>query len=173
VEDLLALARGDERAPLRLGLHDLDALAAAAAGAAEVASGGRPSVRHVPADGPVQARFDRERLEQAVAILLDNAVKYTAEWGKVSVSTTRRDSGVMLEVSDTGNGIPEEDLPYVFERFYRADETRAARGAGLGLSIARQIAEAHGGSLSVESEAGEGSTFTLRLPRNGPPASRD
>jgi signal transduction histidine kinase len=129
VEDLLALARGDERAPLKLGLHDLDALAAAAAGAAEVASGGRPSVRHVPADGPVQARFDRERLEQAVAILLDNAVKYTAEWGKTTVSTTRRDSGVMLEVSDTGKGVPEEDLPYVFERFYRADETRAARGS--------------------------------------------
>ena len=121
----------------------------------------------------MQARSDRERVEQAVAILLDNAVKYTAEWGKTTVSTTRRDSGVMLEVSDTGKGVPEEDLPYVFERFYRADETRAARGAGLGLSIARQIAEAHGGSLSVESEAGEGSTFTLRLPRNGPPASRD
>jgi signal transduction histidine kinase len=168
VEDLLALARGDERAPLKLGLHDLDALAAAAAGAAEVAAGGRPSVRHVAADGPVQARFDRERVEQAVAILLDNAVKYTAEWGKVTVSTTRGDGGVLLEVSDTGNGIPEEVLPYVFERFYRADDTRAARGAGLGLSIARQIAEAHGGSLSVESEAGEGSTFTLRLPGNGP-----
>jgi signal transduction histidine kinase len=120
VEDLLALARGDERAPLKLGLHDLDALAAA---------DGRPSVRHVPADEPVQARSDRERVEQAVAILLDNAVKYTAEWGKITVSTTRRDSGVMLEVSDTGKGVPEEDLPYVFERFYRADETRAARGS--------------------------------------------
>jgi two-component system, OmpR family, sensor kinase len=171
VEDLLALARGDERAPLRLGLHDLDALAAAAVAAADVAAGGRPSVRHVLAEGPVRARFDRERVEQAVAILLDNAVKYTAEWGKVAVSTARRDGGVVLEVSDTGKGIPEEDLPYVFERFYRAEETRAARGAGLGLSIARQIAEAHGGSLSVESEAGAGSTFTLLLPRNGP--SRD
>jgi signal transduction histidine kinase len=83
----------------------------------------------VPADEPVQARLDRERVEQAVAILLDNAVKYTAEWGKITVSTTRRDSGVMLEVSDTGKGVPEEDLPYVFERFYRADETRAARGS--------------------------------------------
>ena len=164
VEDLLALARGDERAPLELGLYDLDALAAEAAEAAEVAAGGAPSIRHVPADGPVRSRFDRERVEQAVAILLDNAIKYTAEWGKVKVSTSSLDGWVRLQVSDTGKGIPQEDLPYVFERFYRADQTRAVRGAGLGLSIARQIAEAHGGSLSVESEAGEGSTFTLQLP---------
>jgi signal transduction histidine kinase len=78
---------------------------------------------------PDRGSSDRERVEQAVAILLDNAVKYTAEWGKITVSTTRRDSGVMLEVSDMGKGIPEKDLPYVFERFYRANETRAARGS--------------------------------------------
>jgi len=169
VEDLLALAKGDERAPLKPGIHDLDVLAAEVVGAAEIATGGRPSVRHIPAGGPVRASFDRERVEQAVAILLDNAVKYTAEWGKVTVSTTRRDGCVVLEVSDTGKGIPEEDLPYVFERFYRADEARTARGAGLGLSIARQIAEAHGERLSVESEVEERPTFTLRFPTEGPP----
>ena len=102
-----------------------------------------------------------------MAILLDNAVKYTAEWGKVTFRTTRRDGWVGLEVSDTSKGIPEEDLLNAFERFYRADGARAARSAGLGLSIARQIAEAHGGSLSAESEVGKGSTFTLRLPREG------
>ncbi|MFL5991914.1 MAG: sensor histidine kinase [Rubrobacteraceae bacterium] len=150
VEDLLALARGDERAPLRLGLHDLDALAAAA----DVAAGGRPSVRHVPAEGPVRAHFDRERVEQAVAILLDNAVKYTAEWGKVAVSTVRRDGGVVLEVSDTGKGIPEEDLPYVFERFYRAEETRAARGAGLGLDSAPDRRGPRGKPLRLERGGG-------------------
>lgn len=164
VEDLLALARGDEGAPLEIGVHDLDALAAEAAEASGMAAGGRPSVRHVPAGAPVRAAFDRERVEHAVAILLDNAVKYTPEWGEVTVRTARRDGWVSLRVTDTGKGIPEEDLPYVFERFYRAEGARAVRGAGLGLSIARQIAEAHEGRLSVESEVGRGSTFTLRLP---------
>ncbi len=68
-------------------------------------------------------------------------------------------------VSDTGVGIPEERLPLVFERFYRTDEARSSGGAGLGLAIARQIAEAHGGKIEVESAPGEGSTFTLLLPR--------
>ena len=97
-----------------------------------------------------------------MAILLDNAVKYTPEWGEVTVRTARRDGWVSLRVTDTGKGIPEKDLPYVFERFYRTEGARAVRGAGL--SIARQIAEAHEGRLSVESEVGKGSTFTLRLP---------
>jgi len=168
VEDLLSLARGDEGAPLKPGLYDLDALAAEAVGAAKVAVGAKPSIRHVPARGPVRASFDRERVQQAVAILLDNAAKYTAEVGKVTVTASQHNGWVRLEVSDTGNGIPEEHLPHVFERFYRADESRLTRGAGLGLSIARQIAEAHGGSLSVESEVGEGSTFALQLPKDGP-----
>jgi signal transduction histidine kinase len=173
VEDLLSLARGDEGAPLKLGLHDLDALAAETVGASKVAVGAKPSIRHLPARGPVRASFDRERVQQAVAILLDNAAKYTGEVGKVTVAASQYNGWVRLEVSDTGNGIPEEHLPHIFERFYRADEQSEARarsggGTGLGLAIARDLAEAHGGSLSVESEVGEGSTFALQLPKDGP-----
>ncbi len=173
VEDLLSLARGDEGAPLEPVVLDLEALAEGASASASISTRGRASVSQVRADGPVLARFDPERVEQAVAILLDNAVKYTAEGGEVTVATAKRNGWVELEVSDTGKGIPEEDLPRVFDRFYRAEAARTARGAGLGLSIARQIAESHGGRLLVESEVGQGSTFTLRLPTDGPSEGRD
>jgi two-component system sensor histidine kinase SenX3 len=82
-----------------------------------------------------------------------------------------RNGRVALEVSDTGVGIPEDQLPLVFERFHRADLSRADGGAGLGLSIARQIAESHGGEIGVWSRPGEGSTFTLLLPKRQRPAS--
>ncbi len=162
VEDLLSLAKGDEGAPLTPRLHDLDALAEEAVEASKLAAG--PSIRHLPAREPVLARFDRERIEQAVSILVDNAFKYTPEGGKITVSTSRQNGLVRLDVSDTGMGVPREQIPYIFERFFRADAARSTRGAGLGLSIARQIAEAHGGSLAVESEIGKGSTFSIRLP---------
>ncbi|HJQ28091.1 MAG TPA: HAMP domain-containing sensor histidine kinase [Rubrobacter sp.] len=168
VQDLLSLAKGDEGAPLNPQVHDLDALAAEAVGASKLAVNGKQSVRHTPARGSVLASFDRERIQQAVAILVDNAVKYTPEGGEISVSTSGQNGLVRLEVSDTGMGIAREHIPYIFERFYRTDEARSMRGAGLGLSIARQIAEAHGGNLSVESEVGEGSTFALELPKDGP-----
>jgi two-component system, OmpR family, sensor kinase len=120
----------------------------------------------------VLASFDRERIQQAVAILVDNAVKYTPEGGEITVSASGRNGLVRLEVSDTGMGIPREHIPYIFERFYRTDAARSMRCAGLGLSIARQIAEAHGGSLAVESQVGQGSTFALQLPKGGPSSSK-
>lgn len=172
VEDLLSLAKGDEGAPLNLQVHDLDALAAEAVGASKLAVEGRASVSHSPAREPVLASFDRERIGQAVAILVDNAVKYTPEDGDITVSTSRQNGRVRIEVSDTGMGIPKEHIPYIFERFYRTDAARSMRGAGLGLSIARQIAEAHGGTLAVESEVGQGSTFALQLPKEGPPKAQ-
>jgi signal transduction histidine kinase len=101
----------------------------------------------------------------SVLALLDNAVKYTPKPGEVTVSASRQNGWARIEVSDTGKGIPEKHTPHVFERFYRADEARVARGARLGLCIARQIAEAHGGILSVESAVGKGSTFVLQIPR--------
>jgi signal transduction histidine kinase len=168
VQDLLSLARGDEGAPLNPQVHDLDALAAEAVGASKLAVNGKRSVRHTPTREPVLASFDRDRIQQAVAILVDNAVKYTPEGGVITVRASGRNGLVRLEVSDTGMGIAREHIPYIFERFYRTDAARPMRGAGLGLSIARQIAEAHGGSLAVESEVGEGSTFALQLPKDGP-----
>ena len=172
VESLLALARDDADAPLDLAPGDLGAVAADAAKAARAAAGGKVVVEYTPAEEPVEASFDQTRIRQVAAILLDNAVKYTPEGGNVAVSVGKENGWAKLEVSDTGIGIPEEELPLVFERFHRADPARTQSGsqggAGLGLSIARQIARAHGGEIEAESAPGEGSTFALRIPRSRP-----
>lgn len=172
VESLLALARGDADAPLELALGDLGAVAANAAKAARAAAGDKVAVEYVPPKKPVEVSFDQLHMRQAVAILLDNAVKYTPEGGNVVVSVDQENGWARLEVSDTGIGIPEDELPLVFERFHRADPSRAQSasqgGAGLGLSIARQIARAHGGEIEARSKPGEGSTFTLHIPRSSP-----
>ncbi len=109
---------------------------------------------------------DQDLLIQLLLNLLDNAIKYTPDGGRVTVSWELHDDAVSLSVRDTGAGIAPEDIPHIFDRFYRADKarSRAAGGAGLGLSISRWIAEAHGGSISVQSEPEQGATFTVRLP---------
>ena len=168
VESLLALARGDEGPPLEAGRHDLAAVAEEAAQTARAAADGKVTIEYLPAGRRVEATFDRGRVLQVASILLDNAVKYSLEEGRVKVEVRSKGDRAVLEVSDTGVGIPEEDLPLIFERFYRAEESRASGGAGLGLAIARQIAEAHGGDIEAKSTPGEGSTFTLSLPRVRP-----
>jgi two-component system OmpR family sensor kinase len=168
IESLLTLTRGDEGAPMEVGRYDLGAVGKEATETARAAADGKLSVDFVPIEQEVTATFDRERVLQVASILLDNAVKYTPDGGSVTVSVGEGDGSVALAVSDTGVGISEEQLPLIFERFYRADPSRSEGGAGLGLSIARQIAEAHGGQIGAESTPGTGSTFTLLLPRNGP-----
>jgi signal transduction histidine kinase len=106
---------------------------------------------------------DRTRLEQVAANLIDNAVKYTPPGGRVEV-TTGRDAGQgVLSVSDTGAGIPADELPRIWDRLFRGDASRTERGLGLGLSLVRAIVEAHGGTVGVESLPGRGATFTVRL----------
>ena len=119
----------------------------------------------VPASLPA-AFGDRERLHQVLFNLLDNAVRYTPEGGHVSVSATRHNGSVQVRVSDTGEGIPTEHLPLLFERFYRVDSSRSRGdgGTGIGLAIARSVIEAHGGKIRAESELGKGSVFTFELP---------
>jgi two-component system, OmpR family, sensor kinase len=165
VESLLMLTRGDEGAPLDVGRHDLSGVAKEAAEAARDNAEGKLSIELAPPDTEVMATFDRGRMLQVADILLDNAVKYTPKGGTVTVKTSAQDDRVELAVSDTGVGIPEDELPLIFERFYRADAARSQEGAGLGLSIARQIAEAHGGAIEATSEPGIGSEFVLVLPR--------
>jgi two-component system OmpR family sensor kinase len=165
VESLLTLTRGDEGAPMEVGRYDLGAVAKEATENAATAAGGRVSVAFVPSEHEVMATFDRERVMQVASILLDNAVKYTPDGGSVTVRVEEEDDGASLAVSDSGVGISEDQLPLVFERFYRADAARAEEGVGLGLSIARQIAEAHGGTIEATSKVGGGSTFVLLLPR--------
>lgn len=115
---------------------------------------------------PPRIRANRDQLAQAVGNLLENAIKYNRPGGKVTLRAREQEGSLAIEVEDTGIGIPAEDLPRVFERFYRVDKARSTEtgGTGLGLSIVKHIAEAHGGSVSVESRLGHGSRFTLVLP---------
>jgi two-component system OmpR family sensor kinase len=167
-EALLTLARGDEGPSLHVGRYDLGEVASEAVVAARAAANGKVSIEYAAPYREVKAVFDRDRLRQAASILLDNATKYTPQGGNVAVRVGETAGRAFLEVSDTGGGIPEEMLPLVFERFYRLDSARTEGGVGLGLSIARQIAEAHGGIIEVHSKPGTGSTFTLILPSKRP-----
>jgi len=116
---------------------------------------------------PLEIAGDSERLAQVVTNLLTNAIQYNRRGGEVRVSLESQNGLAVLAIADTGPGITPEDLPRVFERFYRGDKARAGAGAGLGLSISKAIVEAHGGTIEAASEAGAGgSTFTLRLPVN-------
>jgi signal transduction histidine kinase len=117
----------------------------------------------VPDDGVVTA--DRTRLEQVAANLLDNAVKYTPAGGRVDVRARIEGGTAQLVVRDTGPGIPADELPRIFDRLFRGDSSRAERGLGLGLSLVKAIVEAHGGTVSVASELGRGTTVTVSLPR--------
>ena len=154
---------------MEVGRHDLGAVGKEATETARAAAVGRVSVEFVPIEHEVRATFDRERVMQVASILLDNAVKYTPEGGNVTVRVVEEDGGVALAVSDTGVGISEDQLPLIFERFYRVDAARAEDGVGLGLSIARQIAEAHGGTIEARSNLGVGSTFVLPRQKPEPP----
>jgi heavy metal sensor kinase len=114
----------------------------------------------------VQCQGDAERLSQVVTNLLTNAIQFNREQGKIRVSLEANGSRALFQVVDTGEGIAAEDLPHIFERFYRADKSRSrAEGRnGLGLAICKAIVDAHGGSIEVASQVGSGSTFTVKLP---------
>jgi len=109
---------------------------------------------------------DWQRLDQVLGNLVNNALRYTTEGEEIKLSPTREGSSVLVKIGDSGEGIPAEDLPFVFDRFWKGDKSRsrAGGGSGLGLAIARQLVTAHGGAISVESQAGQGTTFTVRLP---------
>jgi heavy metal sensor kinase len=108
--------------------------------------------------------IDRPRLARSFINILDNAIKYTPENGRISVEVVRVDHSVAITISDTGVGIPEADLPHIFDRFYQVDKSRSTAGFGLGLSISRSIIEAHGGSVSVRSAENQGTSFRISLP---------
>jgi len=165
VEGLLALARGDEGAPLKLEPQDLSAVAAEVVRTARAVAASKLTIEYSSPAHEIIATFDRTRIRQAISILLDNAIKYTPEGGEVKVEVRESDGWAEVAVSDTGVGISEDQLPQIFERFYRVDEARTRGGAGLGLAIARQIIEAHGGSIDAQSEVNKGSTFILQTPQ--------
>ena len=107
---------------------------------------------------------DKERIRQALINLVHNAVKFNSPGGKIVISTKHDTESVIVSVSDTGMGISKDDLPHIFERFYKADKSRSRGGSGLGLAIAKHTVQVHGGNITVKSEEGKGSTFTFNLP---------
>jgi two-component system phosphate regulon sensor histidine kinase PhoR len=109
-------------------------------------------------------RGDREGLERAVINLVQNAIKFTPEKGRVIVTVVAARGGVLVTVTDTGVGIDPDDLPRVFERFFKADKSRRAGGTGLGLALVKHTIEIHGGRVEAQSEAGQGATFRFWLP---------
>jgi two-component system phosphate regulon sensor histidine kinase PhoR len=120
--------------------------------------------RELRADLP-RVPADRDRIRQTIINLVHNAIKFNKPGGKVTVTTGCDDKSVSLTVADTGIGISRDNLPHIFERFFKADKARSGGGSGLGLAIAKHTLQAHGGSIGVQSVEGKGSTFTLTLPR--------
>jgi two-component system phosphate regulon sensor histidine kinase PhoR len=127
-----------------------------------------------PLDGDTLVLADEEAIRQILDNLIDNAIKYTPEGGSVRVRCQIQGATVAVEVADTGIGIPRDDLPRVFERFYRVDKARSRElgGTGLGLSIVKHLVQSIGGQITVDSRLGAGSRFTVHLPRHLAPVTR-
>jgi two-component system OmpR family sensor kinase len=169
VADLLALARADAGVPLKQHTIDLDMVVLDAFRSARQLARGQKLL--LDPFEPAQVVGDEDRLKQLVLILLDNALKYTLTNRKITLGLERLESSVKIIVRDTGVGIAPEDLPHVFERFYRADpgRSRDPGGTGLGLPIAQWIAEQHGGKITLESQPAQGTLVTIVLPLPGKP----
>jgi heavy metal sensor kinase len=167
VEGLLLLARADAGV-LRMDLQpvDLAQLVEDVYGQVKVLADRRKITLLFGVMEPLSIRGDYERLRQVLLNLVDNGIKYTPSGGRVTLSLQRDGEWASLRVTDTGIGLSPGDQEKIFERFYRSaeDRSRGEGGAGLGLCIARSIAEAHGGKIQVESTPGLGSTFTVLLP---------
>jgi signal transduction histidine kinase len=168
VADLLLLAQAEAGMRLEKQPVELDTLIlqvyrqAQLMSATRFPSGERVAI-HLGHEDQASVEGDPDRLKQLLLNLIDNALKYTSPGGHITLSLYRDEDWVRVSVADTGIGIPSDALPHIFDRFFRA-QREGRKGAGLGLSIARWIAEAHDGRLSVESQVGRGTTFTLWLP---------
>ncbi len=168
LEDLLALSRLErqEEKPAPGEVVDLAALTEQAVETVRALAAEREVRLHLEAEKLPALAGSSEALERLLLNLLENAIKYNREGGTVTVDLRRRQGEIFVEVADTGIGIPQRDLPRIFERFYRVDSGRSREegGTGLGLAIVKHAAQLHGGRVEVESELGRGSTFRVVLP---------
>jgi two-component system OmpR family sensor kinase len=170
VEDLLVLTRLDERKMvLRTDIIRIDVVMQVVYEQTQRLARGQELYCHIDEDLP-PLRADKDRLQQVLLNIVDNALKFTPPSGHVALCASRGDQNTLvIEVRDTGQGIPQEALPHVFERFYRSDPSRSRPpqqrgGSGLGLAIAKELVEAQGGTITIDSVQGEGTTVTLRFP---------
>ena len=169
IDDLLALSRIEQNDDVNGMLLEMQALEPALRSAiqsCEVAAAEKEISLRVECSAGLQARINAPLLEQAVINLVDNAIKYSERQNSVQVEADAQDGMVKIRVRDRGRGIAQEHLPRLFERFYRVDKARSRRqgGTGLGLAIVKHIVQAHGGTVTVSSELGVGSVFTILLP---------
>ncbi len=171
VSNMLLLSQADSGAlPMHLQPLDLAPLIANIVRSGHIMADGRVEVNSV-VSGEAIIQGDSDRLKQVLLNLVDNAIKHTPDGGKVIINAASPDGhNVVISVTDTGIGIPPQDLAHVFERFYRVDKSRsrAQGGAGLGLAIAKSFVEAHGGQIDVQSTMGEGTAFIVTLPAYRP-----
>jgi len=165
VQDLLLLAKLDRSPIIQLAEGELDGVIKEMAPQMRVLAGQRKVSLRLTSN--LRCRFDEDKMKQVILNLFHNAVQYTdSEKGHIQLSLDTVAGGVELSVRDNGSGIPKEQLPYLFDRFYRSDPSRTRKygGAGLGLAITKSIVELHGGTIGIESIEGEGSVFYVRLP---------
>lgn len=152
---------------LHLGTADMAALVAETVELYQYAAEEKGITLEYQGAGPLLVTADADRIRQVLANLLDNAVKYTPEGGRVEVTADRVQADVVVSVADSGEGIGADDIPRIFDRLYRADKSRSRRGLGLGLSLVRAVLYAHGGAIDVQSTPGVGSRFQFTLPVAG------
>ena len=167
IEDLLALSQIESQAvPLQLSVVELRPLAESLLRSLQPALSQRQIAATLELPGGLAVRADPDRLRQVLFNLLDNAIKYNKENGTIRLSAAADGAWVTVSVADAGIGIPSDDQPRIFERFYRVDKARSRElgGTGLGLAIVKHIVEAHGGRVSVKSQPDRGSTFTFTAP---------
>ncbi|HEV2282481.1 MAG TPA: ATP-binding protein [bacterium] len=167
VDDLMALSRLESRGePMELGPVRMDALVEEAASRLRPQAAQHHITLRTSAAGALVVTADADRLLQVFTNLIDNAIKFTPDGGAVAVALRQDGADAVVSVADSGRGIPPDDLPRIFDRFYRVERSRSreAGGSGLGLAIAKHIVDAHGGRITVTSRPGVGSTFSVALP---------
>jgi heavy metal sensor kinase len=174
VDSLLALSRMDRASGQRAySSVDLYALAAETVEQMQLLAAEKEVTLKGPTGGKAMVTGDRDRLKQIIVNLLDNGIKYNVRGGHVAVDVSASGDAARLTVADSGIGIAPEYHEYIFDRFYRVSTNRGEVGAGLGLAIVKSICHAHGGSIGVSSTVGEGTTFSVTLPRNASPAAAE